>query len=144
MKKGNLNKQILNVKLSNLLTYIKEIEPLLEEDTRELLRQDNYTDLRALEREFQLIVDTMIEINSHIISKMELEPPEDYTNTFITLGRNEIIPVDFATKLAGAVGLRNKVVHKYEVIDLKKFIDDLKENSKQFKDYVNYIEKLLK
>ena len=126
------------------MTYIKEIEPLLEEDTRELLRQDNYTDLRALEREFQLIVDTMIEINSHIISKMELEPPEDYANTFITLGRNDIIPVDFATKLAGAVGLRNKVVHKYEVIDLKKFIDDLKENSKQFKDYVNYIEKLLK
>lgn len=140
----NLNKQILNSKLSNLSTYIKEVEPLLEKDTNELLRQDNYAELRALEREFQLIVDTMIEINTHIISKLELEPPQDYFNTFMTLGRNEILPPNFATTLAGVVGLRNKVVHKYEVVDLGEFINDLKENSKQFGEYIEYINKFLK
>ena len=139
-----INKQVLNSKLSDLATYIKEIKPLLAEDTGELLKQDNYARLRALEREFQLIVDTMIEINTHIISKLGLEPPQDYFNIFMTLGRNEILPTDFATNLAGVVGLRNKVVHKYEVIDPKKFIDDLKGNSEQFEEYVEYINKLLK
>jgi uncharacterized protein YutE (UPF0331/DUF86 family) len=143
MNTQNLNKQILNSKLSNLSTYIKEIKPLLEEDTGKLLKQDNYAELRALEREFQLIVDTMIEINTHIISKLELEPPQDYFNTFMTLGRNEILPQDFATGLAGVVGLRNKVVHKYEVIDPAKFVDDLKENSKQFDEYIEHINKFL-
>lgn len=144
MNMQNLNKQILNSKLSNLSTYIKEIKPLLEKDTDELLKQDNYAELRALEREFQLIVDTMIEINTHIISKLELDPPQDYFNTFMTLGRNEILPQNFATSLAGVVGLRNKVVHKYEVVDLGKFINDLKENSKQFGEYIEYISKFLK
>jgi uncharacterized protein YutE (UPF0331/DUF86 family) len=139
-----INKNIVNNKLKNLTLYLKELKPFLKIDSRVLLEEKNYRDLRALEREFQLIVDTMIEINSHFISKLNLPAPDDYANTFVTLGQNKVLPSDFAFKIAQVVGLRNKIVHKYDVIDLKRFIDDLKANSVQFEHYLKYIATYLK
>jgi uncharacterized protein YutE (UPF0331/DUF86 family) len=138
-----VSKEIINSKLANILDYIKELEPILTLEALYLLDKKNYRDLRTLERDFQMIVDTMIEINSHFISKLKLEVPEDYANTFFVLGRSSILPLEFAIKLSKAVGLRNKIVHKYDIIDMKKFIDDLKAGSHQFSDYISYIRKYL-
>lgn len=138
-----INPDIVNSKLSNIIGYIKELEPILKLETGYLLDKRNYRDLRALERDFQMIVDTMVEINSHFISKLRLEAPEDYTNTFFILGRNNILPLEFSAALAKVVGLRNKIIHKYDIIDMKKFIDDLKTGSRQFNDYLTFIRKYL-
>ncbi len=75
---------------------------------------------------------------------MKLEAAEDYTNTFIILGKYKILPTRFAINLAKVIGLRNKIIHKYDIIDMKKFINNLKENSKQFENYVKYIYNYIK
>ena len=138
-----INKNIVIEKLNNIIKYNKELESILKLDSRFLIDDENYRDLRALEREFQLIVDSMIEINSHFIKKLNFESAEDYTNTFIILGKNNILPQEFSVKIAKVVGLRNKIVHSYDIIDQKKFIDDLREGSSQFIEYVQFIKKNL-
>ncbi len=138
-----VNKNIVIEKLNNIIKYNKELGPILELDSKFLIDEKNYRDLRALEREFQLIVNSMIEVNSHYIKKLNFESAEDYTNTFIILGKNNILPQEFAIKIAKVVGLRNKIVHKYDIIDQKKFIDDLKNGSVQFIEYVQFIKKNL-
>jgi uncharacterized protein YutE (UPF0331/DUF86 family) len=143
MESIDLNKEIIIVKLSNIGLYLSELKPILALEANFLLDSANYKELRTLEREFQLIVDSMIEINSHIISKKNLETPDDYTNTFIILGNHNIIPIEFALKIAKVVGLRNKIVHKYDIIDPKRFILDLKENSSQFVEYVEYLKRYI-
>ncbi len=127
-----INKNIVIEKLNNIIKYNKELESILKLDSRFLIDDENYRDLRALEREFQLIVDSMIEINSHFIKKLNFESAEDYTNTFIILGKNNILPQEFSVKIAKVVGLRNKIVHSYDIIDQKKFIDDWREARSQF------------
>jgi len=141
---GKINKTLVEDKLSRMVEYIKELEPMLKLDTAFLLDKNNYRDLRALERDFQLIVDVMIEINSHLIKQLELNIPDDYTNSFITLGQNNILPAEFTNGLAKVVGLRNKVVHKYDIIDQKKFINDLKTNAGQFGEYMRLVNECLK
>ena len=138
-----INKEIINNKLSNIIGCMKELEPILKLEAKYLLDKNNYRDLRTLERDFQMIVDMMVEINFHFISKLKLEAPEDYTNTFFVLGKNNIFPLEFSTQLSKVVGLRNKIVHKYDIIDMKKFIDDLKTGSHQFNDYITYIRKYM-
>lgn len=138
-----INKNIIISKLSRIIEYLKELEPILKLESGYLLTKNNYRDLRTLERDFQMIVDAMIEINSHFISKLKLEVPEDYANTFFVLGRNNILPMEFSAKLSKVVGLRNKIVHKYDIIDMKKFIDDLKAGSDQFSDYASYIKEYI-
>lgn len=139
-----INIKIVNYKIGNILIYLKELEPILKQSPRHILDEKNYKDLRTLERNFQLIVDAMIEINSHFIAKLNLQVPEDYTNTFIILGKSKILPFRFVNELAKVVGLRNKIVHKYDIVDMKKFITDLKHESHQFKDYCRHINNYLK
>ena len=61
----------------------------------------------ALERLVQLIVDEMVDINTHIIAESDFQVPSDYQSTFITLAENKILPAEFAEKIAPSIGLRN-------------------------------------
>ena len=72
-----------------------------------------------------------------------LVPPDDYQSTFSILGENKIIPIDFAFKVAPAVGTRNRIVHRYGDIDKKKFITDIQKGASDFKQYCRYIEKIV-
>lgn len=139
-----INKQTIEAKLRDIKKYYREMEPLLKMDSRFLVDKKNLQYLRVLERTFQLIVDAMVGINSHIIAKLDLPVSEDFQGTFAILGENKILPIGFALKIAPVVGLRNKVVHKYDVVDPNKFISDLKTKSGDFMEYVKLINKFLK
>lgn len=136
-----IDKQIVESKLAEIRRYLDEISPFLKQETS-LLTQD-YQKYRVLERNFQLIVDTMLSINAHIIAQLGIMPSDDYQSTFTILGQQKIIPIDLAIKIAPIVGLRNKIVHQYGEIDLKKFIDDLKSGNHQFNKYIDGITKLI-
>ncbi|PIS34975.1 MAG: hypothetical protein COT36_04880 [Parcubacteria group bacterium CG08_land_8_20_14_0_20_38_56] len=136
-----IDREIIKNKIRDILLYLKEIEPFLKLSPSEIIK--DYTKLRTLERNFQLIVDSMVDINMHIISQKNLVPPDDYQSTFSILGENKIIPIDFALKIAPAAGTRNRIVHRYGDIDKKKFITDIQKGASDFKQYCRYIEKIV-
>ena len=137
-----INKEIIKSKIRDIEIYLKEIRPFLKLSSYKII--GDYPKLRTIERDFQLIVDTMVDINTHIISRQNLPVPDDFQSTFVILGQNKIIPMKFALSIAPIVGLRNKIVHKYGQIDKKKFVDDLKKGSQSFQRYLKEIEKYLK
>ncbi|TAN33000.1 DUF86 domain-containing protein [Patescibacteria group bacterium] len=136
------NKTLIYNKLTDIGGYQKELDALLEDDVFDLIQDE--TKLHAIERLFQLIVDCMVDINTHIIAEKNLQAPEDYQSTFITLGQNKILPMAFALKLAPIVGLRNRIVHKYEDIDMKRFLTELKAESGDIKKFMKIIGEYIK
>lgn len=136
-----INRELLQSKMSDVESCLKEMEPLLQEDSRAII-EDNLK-LRTIERLFQLVVDTTIDINTHIIAESGFSVPDDYQNTFMVLAENKIISMEFALKIAPSVGLRNLVVHKYGRVDIKKMVDDIKNEIGQYREHLNYINKLL-
>ena len=110
-------KAFINAKLSALNDYVEEIRKLLEVDDGMLL--NDVRALRAAERDFQLAVDTMIDINQHFIKELGLPVSDDFQSTFYILGQNNILPDAFAKKIAPIAGLRNKIVHRYETVGTK-------------------------
>ena len=136
-----INKKLVEDKLVDLKTYFEKLSVLLSEDTRSIVNDD--LKLATVERRFQLIVDTAIDINTHLIKELGLVTPNDYQSTFVTLGENKILPADFALKIAPSVGLRNLIVHKYGQVDLKKMIDDVRSEINQYLDYFKYISKYI-
>lgn len=137
-----IDKEVLKNKIKDILVYLSEMEPFLKLSLREIV--EDYPKLKTLERNFQLIVDAMVDINTHIITRKNFPPPEDYQSSFVILGENKIIPMDFALKIAPVVGLRNKVVHKYGELDKRKFIADLQNGASDFKEYCRWINEFLK
>lgn len=128
------NKKIIEEKLEDIKIYIQKLLPLLKAEARVII-EDELT-LSAIERRFQLIVDTAIDINTHIIKEVGLHTPDDYQSTFTVLAENKIFSMEFALKIAPSVGLRNLIVHKYGKVDLKRMVDDIKN---EIADYVEYI-----
>lgn len=98
-----IDKDLIKNKMEDIQAYFKEMEPILKYESREII-EDNLK-IRAVERLFQLIVDTSIDINTHIITETDFNTPEDYQSTFIILGENKILPMNFAVKISPSVGL---------------------------------------
>jgi len=124
-------------KLEELSGYAKEAEPLLSIPVEEILK-DNLK-VHTLERLLQLIVDDMVDINQHFIRELKLKVSEDFQGTFYILAENRILDNDFAKKLAPIVGLRNRIVHRYEAVDLRLFVESFKKDLPDIYEYSRQI-----
>lgn len=132
-----LNKELVKTKIRNIQEYLLETEPILSLPKEKII--SNIEKLRTLERNFQLIVDAMLDINIHFIRELNLNSPDDLKSTFIILAEGKILPFDFAQKISPVVGLRNMLVHGYEKIDNALFVDSFQKNKKDFDEYLRTI-----
>ena len=137
-----INKDLVINKMADTQKYLEELMPILRHDSREII--DDNLKLRSVERLFQLIVDTTIDINMYIITESDVSVPDDYQSTFMVMGEHNILPMDFAQAIAPSVGLRNLIVHKYGKVDIGRMIDDVKNNIGQYKDYLRHISEFAK
>ena len=94
---------------------LRELEALSRKGLEEYLggRFDEVLAERFLER----LIGRMIDINYHLITESGHPPPKDYDESFIHLGRLNILPPDLARRIAACAGLRNRIVHEYDDID---------------------------
>ncbi len=111
----------------------KPSEAFLETSVEELMAE------RLLER----IIGRMIDINYHLVTETGHEPPRDYYESFLALGRLGILDPDFAARIAAAAGLRNRIVHEYNEIDPKKVHEALQWATRDIPLYLRKVEESL-
>ncbi|MEK7621806.1 MAG: DUF86 domain-containing protein [Patescibacteria group bacterium] len=136
------DKDIIKSKLAAISEYLPRLMSNLEVYRQGKLMLDDDR-VFVIERLFQLIADAAIDINTHIIIQGKLESPDDYEGTFRILGQHKIIPLDFAEKISGSVGLRNRLVHGYEKVQRKIALDDISNGISQYVEYVKHIQEFV-
>ena len=124
-------------KTEEILEYLSRAEQNFVHADEEILA--NYNLLHTTERLLQLIVDTSIDINEYLIKELNLPVSDDYQGTFKILAENKILPEAFATKIAPVVGLRNRIVHRYDELDRPLFLATFRKNLGDFKEYLKLI-----
>lgn len=129
-------------KIEEILGYLEETKNLFKNSDKAIIADSGK--LHIAERLLQLVVDTMIDINQHFIRELNLKISEDYQGTFYILGENGILPENFTKKIAPIVGLRNRIVHRYETIDKSLFIKTFRKRIPDFKEYLGLINQHLK
>lgn len=129
-------KQFVEAKLNELRNYITELENLLKLDDAVIL--EDLDKLRHLERAFQLAVDIMIDINQHFIKELKFSVSDDFQSTFYILGDNNVLPKEFAERVAPVAGVRNRIVHGYETLNRRQFLKDLRASFDDFKKYIKF------
>lgn len=135
------DRQLIKKKISLIDQYLKELRPLAKLTIKQFL--GDYKIYRTTERNLQLIVDTAVDINNHLIISRRLPPPDDYYQSFVKLGELKILPLAFARQIAKSTGLRNRLVHAYENIDLARIFKDLSSDLRDYQKYNQYILKHL-
>jgi len=134
---------LLDKKLELLSGYIDEMKPLAVDISIDDILADNFK-YHTAERLFQLIVDEMVDINIHIIKNENIGAPDDLESTFKLLGLYKVLKSNFADAISPVVGLRNMIVHRYEKLNRKKFIENIKKEYEDFKEYIIQINHFIK
>lgn len=95
-------------------------------DLEDFLSDSEKVSILASEKVFQEAIEALTDIFAMLLTDMKLEVSDDYSN-IEKIERRSILNKKQAKICVEANGLRNVVIHKYNKIDEKRFVERAKE-----------------
>lgn len=129
---------IIRRKLAAIVENLKALEPIALMTQAEYL-EDLYK-RKATERLLQELIEGAIDINIYIIVQTGHAAPDDYYESFINAGALRIISSNLAEKLAPSAGLRNRLVHEYNMLEHAVVLDAVRRTEELYTEYVRQVE----
>lgn len=133
-----VEKGIVRRKLAVIIENLKALEPI-----KVMSKEDYIEDIykrKAAERLLQKLIEAAIDINTHIIVQTGNIAPDDYYESFMRAGELKIISLDLAEKLAPSAGLRNRLVHEYDLLEHSLVLDAVRMAEELYPEYIKEIE----
>ncbi len=138
-----IDAELVTRKLMLITGDLKELSTIAVKSPDEYLA--SLRDQLVAERLLERMVGRMIDINYHLIVETGHPPPTDYYDSFIRLGTLQVLPPNFAARIAACAGLRNRLVHEYDEVDQARVYEALQGAVKDIPDYLraiqHYVEK---
>ena len=107
--------QTVQTLLQTLSEYTEDLRTYQQLSHDEVVADRNYQSM--IRYALQTAIQCVIDIANHLLIGGDLEQPADSRSAILGLGRHDILPQDFAQKLAGMSGLRNVIVHRYMTVN---------------------------
>ena len=131
--------------IERLFSEIERKRQILEHYRR--MSEDEFNDdpgrIMAVEHGFQTMIQSMIDIGLHILTRLGRNGIESYTEVFDVLEEEIIIDPAFASRIKGMAGFRNILVHEYTKVDetivkgfLQERLGDFREFERQVREYL--------
>ncbi|GBE05429.1 hypothetical protein BMS3Abin10_01060 [bacterium BMS3Abin10] len=95
--------------------------------------------LSAVERNFQVAIECILDIGNHIIAEKGFESPDDNEDIIRILGDEGVLPPDFAGSIKGMAGFRNILVHGYTKVDYELLYDYLARRLNDLREFAGHI-----
>ena len=129
-------------KLSELDEYYQQIKEY--EKTTVAKYSDDWKIQRIIERTLQMMIETCVDVASHIIADRECRVPKSYSDTFKVLEEEGVVSSGLSSALEKMAKFRNIVVHHYDKVDAEIVVSILKKNLADFMSYKDAIISFLK
>ncbi|MBW3660709.1 MAG: DUF86 domain-containing protein [Gemmatimonadetes bacterium] len=136
-----LEADLVRRKLIVIVTNLQDLAAV-EDLALEEYRRDRFR-LKGTERLLQEVVEAASDVNVHVLASLGGQPPQDYYEGFVEMGRRGPLPEELAESLAPSAGLRNRIVHEYDDIDDAIVLGAVGEARRLFPRYVAAIEGFL-
>lgn len=108
----------LEVVLRKLSTIQKYLDVLRTKETLTQADYDSNLEQQIIvERSLHLLIESAVDINTHIVVSQRKVPPETYRDSFIDVAKVGALSQELARELAPAAGPGNRLVHDYDDID---------------------------
>ena len=137
-----MDKKVIEVRLKKLDHAVSRLKRIQQISKDEYTDNQDYQDIA--ERNFQVAIQTCIDIANYIIAGQNLLVPDEQENVFIVLGKNGVLPEELIEKIKGMVSFRNILVHNYLYTDPNQVYDILQNQLSDFNSFaqaiVNYLE----
>lgn len=136
-----LEKEVIRRKLAVIAENLNALASIRGMKTQEYVAE--LYKRKATERLLQELIEAAADVNTHIIVGTGNRAPDDYYESFVRMGELRILPVELARRLAPSAGLRNRLVHEYDVLDHSIVLDAAKMAGDLYPEYVRRIEDFL-
>lgn len=137
-----IEKDVIRRKMTVIVENLKALEAVndmtLEEYKDDIFRR------KATERLLQELIEAAIDINTHLIVQAGKRVPDDYFESFVKAGEYNILPRGLAEKLAPSAGLRNRLVHEYDVLEHSMVLEAVNSTEDLYPKYLKAIEDYLR
>jgi uncharacterized protein YutE (UPF0331/DUF86 family) len=128
-------------KLAELDEYNKQIKEY--EKITVAQYSDDWKIQRIIERTLQMMIETCVDIASHIIADKEYRVPKSYSETFKVLHEEKIISSELFSALEKMAKFRNIVVHHYDKVDAEIVVGIFRKDLIDFVYYKDAIIRLI-
>lgn len=92
----------------------------------------------------RIALEGVLTIGTHVLSRLPSNgKKKDYTRVLVSLGDYGIIPQEFANKIRGMAGYRNRLVHLYWEVTPEELAHTLREDIEDFEEFIRHIGKFL-
>ena len=132
-----MSPEVVARKKEHLYTYLKDLRKF-EHCSFEEFKKHHY----EIERLLELIIEFASDITFHILSKKDDSVPSSYRMGFLRLGELNLISKNLASHLSNMVGMRNIIVHGYEVVDNEIIYQSIKQILQDIPQFLNEIESI--
>ena len=133
--------EVVRRKLATIVEDLRALEPV------RMMSKENYIEefykRKATERLLQELIEAAIDINVHLILEAGHAAPDDYYESFVKIGELGIISSDLAERVAPSAGLRNRLVHEYDMLDHEIVLKSVATAEELFSIYVKEINEYL-
>lgn len=106
--------------------YRGYLEELAERSDDEL--RSDFAVMGGVQHYLLLLVETMLDLGSHVISSEGYDPPRNYADIFRVLRDEGLLPTDLADRLMAMARFRNVLVHLYADVDEGRVLRVLRES----------------
>ena len=138
---SNIDSEIVLARLRLIAKYYNTLEQFSDISIDNFLADFNKQ--LIVERLLQLMIQSAIDINNHILSRLQPDNLVSNFEAFIELAKYDVITEDLARRLAPSAGLRNRLVHEYDDIDSSQVFKAISFALQQYPLYVKQINNYL-
>ena len=129
-------------KLTYLLEDLALLEPVSKLDLE--VWQSDVDRHDASEHRLQRCIEAAIDINAHLLVSMGHPAPADAFQSFIDLSdKLQVISRKLAEQLAPSSGLRNRLVHRYDVFNEARVLEGIQDAVAAFPQYAASVQAYL-
>ena len=107
-----MDRDVVLSKLESLRRCISRVQEKTPDSLSLLVMDYDLQDIIALNLE--RAIQTCVDIGMHIISDLEIPPPDQMAQTFRSLCSAGVLDEAVAERMVKAVGFRNTAVHAYQ------------------------------
>ncbi len=135
---NDVDQQLVRGKLVHMARFLAELEQFIDVTESEFIA--DVKTYRAAERQTELLVECAAEINTEVARAVANIPATDYYSSFFSLSSAGWLSRETAMRLAEIAGLRNRLVHQYEEIQLPRLYRVLKASLPDWREYLDSVQ----
>ncbi|MBT9172622.1 MAG: hypothetical protein DDT21_01008 [Syntrophomonadaceae bacterium] len=140
-----VNEVLLEERLSQIRASVIRLDKMKALSRDEYLANpDNFA---LAEHHLRRSLEALFDIGRHIIAKKGYGKPENYKQIIEKLGQHKVISPDFANKIQGMAGYRNRLVHGYAMVTPDEIYSIIQTRLDDFQEFctviARYIEEYL-